>query len=1119
MFKLHRLWLLGFLAVVLAAPQLFAQTTTASVNGTVTDAGGAIVPNASVTITNTSTGITTTATTNGKGFYNFPQLASGGPYTVDVNASGFKKFETTGLTLNPLDNRLIDVKLEIGTSSQTVEVTASSSAVETTDTELKDTISASEIEALPLFGRDATGLQKLQAGSVESSDRFGTYSANGSQTAGNSYVLDGIDLNDGPLQSEGLSINPDAIGQLTLITSTINPEFSRNSGEIINETLKSGTNNYHGDVFEFYRDTFLNNGNYFSQPGSKPPIHQNLYGGTLGGPLVKDKLFGFLAYQGYRNKSGSTTNTIVPTAAERSGMFPDGVTIPSSTFDPLAVKLLNQFVPLPTPGVLVGGFPAYNFNTADTGAGDQGIVRLDYHLSQKDAIFGSSVFASDPTTETLPFGGANLPGFGEIDAAHFKLYSADYTHTFSPNLLNDFALNYYRFNFAAVEPQTPVNPQSYGFNINPQTASSGLPVIGVGSFFTLGFSDDGPQPRKDTNLRAADTFTWIKGNHTYKFGGSVEQFRVSNPFYFDNAGSYNFYSFDSDYQMDVYTGLQNFLQGNADFYAQSSGGFIDALAYEDYFYAQDSWKVSPDLVFNYGLAYDIETPNKDTQFKGENIGCFSISSATTTIFPGTDPPPGLLYPGDPGCNNYGGTTVRKDHFAPRLGIDWSPSAGPSMLLGRAGAHDFSIRAGFGVYYNRDQEEGSLQNLETPPFNQTLEGTPASFADPLGSGANPFPYPIPHVGQTINWANFGDLDINAVAKNYSVPYVYNFNLNVQRELPSNIRLTVGYVGSVGHRLVITYEGDPITSAGHAACLANPACADPGQLATHVNFPQYTSQPALNPQNGAAWYASVGTQGTEGASNYNSAQVSIIKAPTHGLSFTVAYTYSKALDNSSGLESAGFNGRGFNQYPGYQLLNYGPSDYDARHNLHTSYIYQVPLTHSSNFLERQALSGWEITGYTALQSGNPVNITDGGVFLSKWCDEYSYYSCPDVPNVSTTSIPKLNPRSSSHQYFNTSPFSQEAVGTFGNTQRGIISGPGWNYTNLSLSKNFPLSSDGVRTVQLRMDVANAFNHANFANPDGNFTDGTFGAISSVKSTADINGDPAGGREIQLVGKFYF
>jgi hypothetical protein len=335
--------------------------------------------------------------------------------------------------------------------------------------------------------------------------------------------------------------------------------------------------------------------------------------------------------------------------------------------------------------------------------------------------------------------------------------------------------------------------------------------------------------------------------------------------------------------------------------------------------------------------------------------------------------------------------------------------------------------------------------------------------------------------------------------------------------------------VGHRLVITTEGDPITPAGHAACVADVnGCGAEGQIAEHLYYPQNTAQPATYPGTagilsatspGIPYYLSVGTQDTEGSSNYNSAQVSVIKAPTHGLSFTVAYTFSKALDNSSGLESSGFHDRSYNQYPGFSYLNYGPSDYDARENLHASYIYTVPLYHSSNFFLREGLTGWEVSGITALQSGNPVFLSETGVFLSKWCDEFSYYGCPDNPNTSSQHIKIFNPRSATNTYFDTTPFSPEQLGTFGNTSRGLIHGPGFNYTNLSLSKNFPISSDGVRSLQLRMDVANAFNHANFANPDANYGDATFGVIQSVKSTADVNSDPQGGRAIQLAGKFYF
>ena len=937
----------------------------------------------------------------------------------------------------------------------------------------------------------------------------------------------------------------------------------------MNQTIKSGSNIFHGSAFWFYRDTFLNNGDYFSLPGQRPPFHQNLYGGTIGGPILKDKLFFFLAYQGYRNRTGSTTQTPVPTSQELDGFFtaaagttapfsyittdpntgipvqvsnpipfnvgncvangvntwascfPSGQ-LPASAFDAISQKLINAFVP--AANTTINGQPAYNFSTANTGAADQGIIRLDYHISQRDALWGSSTFQSSPSTETLPFTGSTLPGFGEVDAAHFKLYSADYTHTFSSSILNDLQVNYFRFNYAAVEPQKVVLPSSYGFGINPQSPSAGLPLISLTGLFTLGFSNNGPQPRKDTNLREADTVTWVKGVHTLKFGASVEQFRVSNPFFGNNNGNFGF---GGSGAFSTTIPFADFLLGVPDSYSQGSGGFIDALAYETYFYAQDSWKVNPDLVVNYGAALDIETPNKNRQYKGLGVVCFQVSDAVTGQFVGADAPPGLLYPGDPGCNSYGGPSVRYDHIAPRIGFAWSPSEGPSQIIGAAGEHKLSIRAGFGIYYNRDQEEGSLQNLSAPPFSLSANIPNPSFANPLGTGANPFPFTPQAAGATIDWPNFAAADINAIDKNYSVPYVYNFNFNIQRELPSNMVLQVGYVGSLGHRLVITYEGDPVTAAGHAACLADAGCADPTQIFTHLLYPQYTSQPTVVPgnpfgyPNGTPYYLSVGTQATKGTSNYNSAQLTLTKNPTHGLSFSLAYTFSKALDNGSGLESSGFNGHGYNQYPGYNSLNYGPSDYDARNRFAAYYVYRVPLFRSSSFLVREALSGWEITGVTALQSGNPLNITDFGVFLSKWCDAYGYYACPDTPNSSSFAIKKMNPRAAGNVYFDNSPFSQEAIGSFGNVGRGLVHGPGFNYTNLSLSKNFAISSDGVRSLQLRLDAANAFNHANFANPDSNYTDGPqlFGSISAVKSTSDVNGDPQGGRAVQLGAKFYF
>jgi hypothetical protein len=279
-------------------------------------------------------------------------------------------------------------------------------------------------------------------------------------------------------------------------------------------------------------------------------------------------------------------------------------------------------------------------------------------------------------------------------------------------------------------------------------------------------------------------------------------------------------------------------------------------------------------------------------------------------------------------------------------------------------------------------------------------------------------------------------------------------------------------------------------------------------------------------GYADYASVGMLGTHGASSYNSLQASLVKNLSHGLYFTLAYTYSHGLDNSSGLESSGFNGLGKNNIPGFEYLSYGDSDYDARHRLVASYDYQVPLFASmnNNYIVKEILSQWHISGVTVMQTGFPVTITNADSHKSLWCDAYSYYSCPDNVNTTTFKIKGQDMRknyqqTSSATYFDPTVFSGEALGTFGNAKRNFFHGPGYNYTNLSLYKAFPIGSDAARSIQVMLQASNAFNHANFAPPASDLDDGNFGASTSVLSSADSNGDPAGGRTVQLVAKFTF
>ncbi|HEY5211992.1 MAG TPA: carboxypeptidase-like regulatory domain-containing protein [Acidobacteriaceae bacterium] len=1201
------LLVVGSLAFVGVRPAQ-AQNVYAAIHGTVTDSTGAIIPNASVTVVNTSTNITTKAVSDSRGYFILPQLQVGGPYTVTIEAAGFESFTQSNLNLQLNDNRDIDAKMAVGSSTTTVQVSASVLQVETSDSQLKQIVTTQQLEAVPLEGRDASGLQKLEPGVVEASDRFGGFSTDGSQTPQNSYQVNGIDINDYALQDEAISVNPDALQEENIIASTLNPEFSRNSGATVSQVVKGGTNSLHGDGFEYYRDTFLNAKPYFAQ--TVPQFHQNLYGGTLGGPVLPNKLFFFLGYQGLRNRTGAPTSSPTLNLENFSGDFSDDINyategannvagltsnelpfaIPGTTCAPpmtwsdcfptgtvniapadwnsIAASTTTKYIPKPNDGSF------YDFNTADTDAADQGIIRADFTPTSRDAIWASSIFQSSPSVNSVAFGGGSFPGFGVKNSEHFKLFSVSYTHTFNATTLNELHGAYFRLNFPDLTPTSPATPSSYGFTgISAQeTASAGFPYLSIGEF-AVGNSYEGPQPRTDTNLSYGDNFTKIVGAHSLKIGASFEQFRVDNPFSYLNNGYFFFdggtggggiYS-SGDPNLDFELGIP-------DGYEQTSNGDINDVAAELYAFVQDSWKVSSDLTVNYGISWDAETPNQNAQFEHKGIVCWNNSSAVSKVFPGG--PPGLSWPGDTGCNGAGGPTAHYNRFGPRVGFAWSPSGGPAGLVGAPGAHDFSIRGGFGIYYNRDQEEQSLQNLEDPPFLQISLGAGdvggyPSFAnpfedvtgDPSVSEANRFPAAIPGAGDTnIDWAGlYYQLHLATFdSKKYTVPYGENFNLNIQRALPGGMILQVGYVGSLGHRLPSWYDGDSITPAGHAACLAGsvpagfPAvynCNSGLAGSIHTYFPQFTADPALDGPasaalmssfpNGVPWYTSVAEQTTEGASNYNSLQVSLIKAASHGLYFSTAYTYSHALDDGSGYESStgggGENASGHVEIytPGFTYLNYGNSDYDARNRFVSSYAYRVPVFSAiaNNAILREAVSGWEVGGVTALQSGFPIGIQQGQT-RSLWCDGSSYFGCGDVPETSSFHIKTFNPRKTQtlmvngtaetgNFYFDPSSFSNEPIGTYGNVKRNFFHGPGFNYTNLQLSKNFAISkTNESRYVEVRIEAFNAFNHANFTAPGGNFSGGsTFGEVSAVVVTSDPNGDPSPARSYQLVGKLFF
>ena len=1121
------------------------------IRGTVMDQSGAVIPGAKVTVTNEGTGISKVATSGTDGNFETVNLLAPATYDVTVEQHGFKEFVSRKILLNINQTYEIKAVMQVGQVSQHVTVEANPVQVDTTSMQLGTTVGAAQIVNLPLNGRDWIQLQQLQPGVVAGSDRFGNttmgtaFSTNGAETQQNSFLINGADTNDAPLNTAGIIPSPDAIGEFRMITNTINPEYGRNSGAIMNAVIKNGTNQWHGDAFEFYRDTTLDARSFFQS--SVSPFHQNEFGGTIGGPIKKDKAFFFFSYQGLRAAvpqgfsvptvfspaeragtfSGLTTSkgsSAFPLVGDSGQTYPAGTpystifssgAIPSADLNPLAVKLMNQFVPLPNA-------PAngYTFNPTTTNLQDQYLYRVDYNINTANSIWVYGLWQRSPDTNSLPFTGATLPGFADTDQRHDQEYTAAWNHTFSPTTLNEARFSYFRFNFVAVEPQSPINPTSYGFTgILPQTTTgASLPVMSLTGLFTLGFSANGPQPRIDQTYDAIDNFTKIVGRHTFKAGFTMERFEVYNPFSNNLGGNFS-YNGSGTFS----TGLPgaDFLLGVPDSYAQGTGNIINARGREYYPYVQDQWQVKRNLTLTYGLGWDIETPWVDNYDGGEAMMAYRPGQQST-IFPTA--PVGFLYPGDKGINAAGGPTTPYTDLAPRFGFAWTPGS----------SSNWSIRSGFGVYYNRTEEELALQGLTNPPFSTTgtgvgvLGGSPNFVAPYTGwcagkGGAAPspcsvpqaFPFSPPAKGASVNFAPFAPIGFgtNTQSPNFGVPMSMNYNFTIERQLSPSTILSIGYVGNLGRHLESAYD---LSYAGTGQGV------NPGAVALGCNaFNLVTCDPGSFSNNpNPALYGQTGYQVTDFNSNYNSLQVELNHHFAHGLQFLASYTWSRYFDDTSNLENSAFNGPGIDPF-NFNAM-YGPSANDAPQRLVLSYDYTLPFYSLTHRL-RPLTDGWNLVGITTFQSGFPVPVFDSA-FSSLTCDPgASFYACPDRANVTGTALGLGNPRNFTigtganaqpNYWFNPKAFAIPAAGTgIGNASRNPLYGPGINNWDLSLLKDIHITES--KYFEIRIESYNAFNQAQFAAPTNDVNNPNFGRIFGVNQ-GSTNGD---GRVFQLGGKFYF
>ncbi len=1138
------------LFLLLVPGSAYAQMLGARIRGTVTDQTGAVVPGVRVTAKNVSTGISTAVTSGPSGSYEFLHLAAPASYTVTAQKSGFRLFSAQAVQLGLTQTYVLDIRLQVGAAVQEVTVKAAPVQVQKTSMQLGATITSTQLVNIPLNGRNWINLQQTLPGVVATADARGNFATNGSQPDQNSYMINGVDSNDLTLNTPLVVPSPDAIAEVRMITSTINPEYGRNSGAIMDAITKSGTNQFHGDVFEFYRDTSLDARNFF-QPTSVI-FHQNQFGGTIGGPIKKNRAFFFFSYQGTRNsipESGVIGTVTVFTPQQRNGYFPDLATstatspfpltgengtvypagtpystifptgnIPSADFNPISANLLSQFVPLPNAGT------EYDFNPTTSGLDDQYLTRIDENLSSKDQLWGSWLYERHPSTDMLPFYGSTLPGFPEVNQRHINQMMLNWNHDFNGTTLNEARIGYTRFNYAAVMPVDVLNPQSVGFtgiDVQDPTVSS-WPLVTVSGYFDLGFSPYGPQPRRVQTRQFDDNLTKIAGRHTFKMGFDMRAFQVYNPYYARASGSF---SFSSSGLYSTGDPGANFLLGIPHTYNQSGGDIINARAKEYYAYFQDQWKMRKNLTITYGTGWQIDTPLVDNYHSNHAMIAFRPGEQSK-IFPNA--PLGYVFQGDPGVHATGVT--KYDHFGPRIGFAWSPGS----------SGKWAIRGGYGIYYNRPLEEQALQFILSPPYGVSSGGAAdyssstqayvPSFAAPFtdiagnGSFANKFPAPV-NPPSNVDFSVYEPMSLNVVDPNTTVPYTQNFNFTIERELPGSSVLSLAYVGELGRHELITRELNP---GNPTACLTpgplNPLQSDGNTLCVDsVPFQNEVMPPNAGffPYN-AQTFGSIGNIQTTGISNYNAFQATYSKSMSHGLQLFVAYTWSHAMDNGSGFEDAGFGGGGSGAYGSTRGINpfnqtlydYGPSAYDARNRLVIDYVYHIPsIHHFQNWAAKRFFDGWMMSGVTTFQSGFPLDVADSSDFLSLACTGYTFYACPDNPNL-VAPIHYLNPATSlvqgvDHYFFTPSSFAPEALGTFGNAGRNLLRGPGIADFDWAFMKNIQITES--TGMQLRFEFYNLFNHTQF-DPAGAVTDisdPNFGRILAARSP----------RLIQLAGKIFF
>ncbi len=1121
-------------------------SVTGRISGAVKDPSGAIVVGVSVTAVNTETGIKQTTLTDAQGFYAFPALPVG-PYTLEVTQKGFKEFRETGLVLDVNTALKVDVTLELGTATEQVTVNTGTVQVETSSTQMGEVITGSKMTTVPLNGRSYTDLLALQPGVTPvSSGQYGalqvsgdlnpgSLSVSGQRESANGFMVNGGNVEEGTYMGTAIIPNLDSIAEFRILTNNFDAEYGNYAGGQINAITKSGTNELHGDLFDFLRNTDLDARNFFSPDRSK--FIQNQFGGTVGGRIVRDKLFFFGDYQGTRQVLGQATgNILVPSLADRLGnlsdtatlltgtvtggywadqlssklgyavapgepyyspgctssascVFPNAV-IPTSVITPASQNLL-KYIPLPNSGPYFST-SAYNQTLRD----DKGSIRIDYN--SRFGMIAGYYFLDDFLVNSPYSGGSNLPGFNAITPGRAQMANVADTKSFGGTMVNEFRIHFMRMSTFQNEPSggKGVTLSSLGFVTGPNTPGivplnpidEGVPqtsfnnfTIGVPAYFAAQYNN---------TYQLIDNFSKVVGTHTLKFGGSYHYDQITEHDFGANNGSFAFTGVETG------SDFADFLIGAPASYQQGVQEPLHTRTYYIGLYAQDSWRATSDLTLNYGLRWEVTSPWYEAQGQLETI----VPGLQSRVFPGA--PTGWVFPGDPGIPD-SLAPVRHNNFAPRLGLAYSPSWKQGFLSKLAGGPGkTSIRASYGIFYTAFENATGFNEVGDAPFGYFWSSpTPPLFTTPFVDRAtgNPegqrFPVVFPPPGvsasnpdTSINWNNY--LPISSAPgfwyKN-RVPYAEDYSLSVQRQFGSSTVLSVSYVGTQAHALLSDLEsnvGNPAlclsVSQSFQVAPGSGTCGPFGENGVYTRANGQVINGTRYPLGNA--FGSNGYFMTIGNSNYNSLQVTL-RHNAGPLELLAGYTWSKSIDQSSGW--------GDQINPLNYRLSRSLSSFDVPQNFVVSYHYELPFNRL--FKSNRLTSGWVLTGITRFATGLPVFLTES--------DDNSLlgtnYTGPngngvDTPNYTPGNLQFNNPRSGL-PYFNTSLFSKEGLGQLGTANKRFFHGPGIANWDMALLKDTHLTEN--KLLQFRFEFFNIFNHAQFLNPPGDILNGSFGYVTQA------------------------